>query len=129
MSGMETVRCNECGLALNEPENVPLEARTPCPRCGSRARLYSRMLTATVSPVATLATAVATGAAAMYAAAKILVRPPSPEPGYHLPQDPADVLGGGIAFGIGAAAFFVTVREVGRIWREGIFKREDIFKL
>jgi hypothetical protein len=60
-------------------------------------------------------TAVATGVAGLYAAGQVLV--PAPEPGYHVQHDHADVLGGAI-FGIGAAAAVVTVRELGRMWRD-----------
>lgn len=35
---MEPVYC-ACGVELNEPPNVPVESRQPCPRCGSTARV------------------------------------------------------------------------------------------
>ncbi len=81
----EPVRCGNpsCGLVLDEPENVPYEERQPCPECRSRERLYSRTLEARVTATATLVPTaiVATAAAAAYAVTKILVGPPSPEPG------------------------------------------------
>ena len=35
---VETVRCGECGAAVGEPANTPLDARVPCPSCGSKSR-------------------------------------------------------------------------------------------
>lgn len=50
----EPVRCGNqtCGIVLDEPPNVPENDRTPCPACGSRARLYSKTLTDTVNVAA-----------------------------------------------------------------------------
>jgi len=64
----------------------------------------------------TPATAVATGAAAVYATAKILVRPPAPEPGYHLAHRHGDVVGETIIFCLGGAALVITARAFARRW-------------
>ncbi|MEP6910578.1 MAG: hypothetical protein ABI896_09145 [Actinomycetota bacterium] len=54
---MEPVRCGNllCGVLLKEPENIPFADRVPCPRCGSRRRLYSRMLAGQITATGTLA--------------------------------------------------------------------------
>jgi PHP family Zn ribbon phosphoesterase len=39
MSGNETnTSCSQCGAHIEEPQCTPVEARAPCPACGSLAR-------------------------------------------------------------------------------------------
>jgi hypothetical protein len=52
----------------------------------------------------------ATGAAYAYART-ILVRPGQPEPGYHLPHEPADV-GGAVVLLMAGAALVFSTRQV-----------------
>ncbi len=114
------VRCGNpsCGRVLDEPENLPSEERQPCPTCGSRTRLYSQTLEARVTATATLVptAVVATVAAAAYAVTKILVAPPSPEPGYHTMQRHGDVVGESILFGLGVVGLVAFGRGVRRRW-------------
>lgn len=55
------VRCGKCQTRLNEPFNLALEKRTPCPKCGSTTRAYPVSLearsTAQVRATATVAPA------------------------------------------------------------------------
>ena len=89
----EPVLCGNCKMLVDEPMHVPLDERQPCPTCGSRNRLYGKALTAHVRSSASLATVfVAASAAAGYAVARIMQRPPSPEPGYHLQDNRGDVV-------------------------------------
>lgn len=121
----EPVHCGnpECGALLNEPMNVPLGERHPCPACGSRQRLYSQTLTADVSTRATLTPVViAATAAAAYAVAQIAVRPPSPEPGYHPQHQHGDLVGESIWFGLAVAGLVAVGRAVERRWRGATFK-------
>ena len=39
--GEQSVSCGGCGLPLDQTANMPVEQRTPCPRCGSLARHFS----------------------------------------------------------------------------------------
>jgi len=116
----EPIRCGNpsCAAVLEEPPNVPYEARLPCPKCGSRARLYSQTLEARVTATATLVPTaiVATAAAAAYAVTKILVAPPSPEPGYHTMHRQGDVVGESILFGLGVAGLIAVGRGVRQRW-------------
>lgn len=41
--------CNECGEQIDESTNTPIEQRTPCPLCGSKARLYKMELNGEVT--------------------------------------------------------------------------------
>jgi hypothetical protein len=116
----EPIRCGNpsCAAVLEEPRNVPYEERLPCPKCRSRERLYSRTLEARVTATATLVprAIVATAAAAAYAVTKILVAPPSPEPGYHTMQRHGDVVGESILFGLGVAGLVAFGRGVRQRW-------------
>jgi hypothetical protein len=116
----EPVRCGNpsCGRVLDERENVPYEERRPCPKCGSRTRLYSQTLEARVTATATLVPTaiVATAAAAAYAVTKILVAPPSPEPGYHTMHRQGDVVDESILFGLGVAGLIAVGRGVRQRW-------------
>ena len=40
-----TVACGQCGKILNEPSDLSPEKRTPCPQCGSQARVFSVTVT------------------------------------------------------------------------------------
>lgn len=42
------VKCGECGVALSESVNTPVEVRAPCPCCGSTKRTFEVHLTASV---------------------------------------------------------------------------------
>jgi hypothetical protein len=113
------VRCGNpgCRNVLDESENLPYEERQPCPKCGSLARLYGRDLAGEVQVVGTLTTAVvASAAAAVYAAAKMLVRPPSPEPGYHPTHKQGDVVGESILFGLAVAGLAAFSRGMRIRW-------------
>jgi hypothetical protein len=113
----EPVRCGKCRAELDEPMNVPLDERQPCPRCGSRSRLYSQTLTARATATASLVPAfVGATAAAGYAVARIMQRPPSPEPGYHFPHKHGDVVGESILVGLAAAGLVGVARGVRRRW-------------
>ncbi|HEY8844896.1 MAG TPA: hypothetical protein VIM23_13430 [Gaiellaceae bacterium] len=114
----EPVRCGQCRTILEEPPNVPRDERLPCPKCGSRTRLYSQPLEARVTATATLVPTlvVATGAAAAYAVAKILVPPRAPEPGFHPPHRQGDLVGESILFGLGVAGLVAVGRGVRRRW-------------
>lgn len=35
-------RCADCGHRIDEPSDTPAEKRTPCPKCGSTTRSFSR---------------------------------------------------------------------------------------
>jgi hypothetical protein len=110
---------------LDEPMNVPYDKREPCPTCGSRKRLYSQQLTAQVRATATLVPVfIASAAAGVYAAARIMVRPPSPEPGYHPPQKYGDVVGESILVAIGVAGLIAFGRGV-----RARFRTEPRFRL
>jgi phage FluMu protein Com len=118
----EPVRCSNCKMLLEEPMNVPLEERQPCPTCGSHNRLYSQPLTAQVRSTASLvAVFVAAAATVGYTVAKILQRQPSPEPGYHL-QHKHDLVGEGIVFGIAAACLIGFARSLRRRWSGSTFQ-------
>lgn len=95
------MRCSDCGLDLLERENTPFDSGKPCPRCGSRNRLFAHTFTASQQAQATLTKTVTRSLTAsvtalvrlkrvvlgarlwIYARTQILVRPPSPEPAYH----------------------------------------------
>jgi hypothetical protein len=114
----EPVRCGQCRTILDEPPNVPKEERQPCPTCGSDRRLYSQTLEAGSTVTARLlpTAVVATASAAIYGSAKIFLRPPTPEPGYHPPHKPGDVVGESILFGLGVAGLIAVGRGVRRRW-------------
>lgn len=61
MAEADLVECGNCGRALEEPPNVPIDRRMPCPGCGSNARKYfvslKAELRATAHLTATLSTA------------------------------------------------------------------------
>lgn len=44
-----SVQCKDCGLALPQPASLPVEQRTPCPQCGSTARLINIHIAASVT--------------------------------------------------------------------------------
>ncbi len=37
----DTVACGKCGEVLNEPSDLAPEQREPCPKCGSKTRVFS----------------------------------------------------------------------------------------
>jgi hypothetical protein len=39
-SNKHIVRCNDCGIVLDEAIDIPAEQRTPCPECGSIKREF-----------------------------------------------------------------------------------------
>ena len=41
------VNCGDCGLLLDEDPGAPLEARQPCPHCGSMTRAFQAQFNAT----------------------------------------------------------------------------------
>jgi hypothetical protein len=43
--GQEQVKCNHCGMALDEPPSIPPSQRLPCPHCGSTSRSFSVSIT------------------------------------------------------------------------------------
>lgn len=47
-SSTPTVKCAGCGLKLDE-EAVPVAQRSPCPECGSTARMFEMRLSGSVS--------------------------------------------------------------------------------
>ena len=42
-------KCNQCGTLIDEPINTALDLRSPCPSCGSKARLYAIELMGEIS--------------------------------------------------------------------------------
>ena len=46
---MTVVKCNDCGTILDEPSDTPAGERTPCPSCGSKARLFEVKLENSIS--------------------------------------------------------------------------------
>jgi hypothetical protein len=119
----EPVQCANCKMLLDEPRNVPLEERQPCPTCSSRNRLHSKTLTAQVRSTASLATVfVAASAVAGYAVARIMQHPPSPEPGYHLQHKHGDVVGEGVVLGIAVAGLIGFARGARRRWGGSTFR-------
>jgi DNA-directed RNA polymerase subunit RPC12/RpoP len=42
---VESAVCAECGFELDEPVDVPVEERTPCPSCGSTRRVVTASAT------------------------------------------------------------------------------------
>jgi DNA-directed RNA polymerase subunit RPC12/RpoP len=38
----EKVKCNKCGMELNESSDIQPKMRTPCPSCGSISRLFEK---------------------------------------------------------------------------------------
>jgi hypothetical protein len=48
------VRCNNCGILIDEPPNIAFEKRKPCSSCGSLNRKYEKLLEATISMQAKL---------------------------------------------------------------------------
>lgn len=36
----QTMKCQDCGEVLEEPSDLPLEGRSPCPKCGSESRHF-----------------------------------------------------------------------------------------
>lgn len=42
------MKCGACGAELDEPANTPIQARVPCPVCGSTKRLVTLYLSASV---------------------------------------------------------------------------------
>jgi len=51
---MDGVFCGNCGRLLEEAGGLQSDERTPCPACGSKARKYSIVLTATTAPLSSL---------------------------------------------------------------------------
>lgn len=45
----QSVKCGECGAALDEPVGAPVEARVPCPSCASTKRAFGVHLAASVA--------------------------------------------------------------------------------
>jgi hypothetical protein len=110
---VEKVRCGMCKSVLDEPQNVPSDARHPCPECGSLSRLHEKHLAGSVNATGTLTAAfVASAAAAVYAAARIFVRPPGPEPGYHPLHGHGDVVGESILVALGVAGLVAVGRRI-----------------
>jgi len=44
----QAVKCGGCGVALSEPVDTPVEARAPCPSCGSTKRAFEVHVTDSV---------------------------------------------------------------------------------
>lgn len=65
---------------------------------------------------------IAATAAAAYVVAKVAVRPPAPEPGYHSHHPHGDYVGEGIWFGLAVAGLVAAGRAVERRWRRATFK-------
>jgi hypothetical protein len=42
------VECGQCGARLDEPSDLAIEDRAPCPACGSLGRHFKKTITATV---------------------------------------------------------------------------------
>jgi hypothetical protein len=38
---VKEIACGQCGTALDEPSDTPIEDRSPCPACGSTLRRYA----------------------------------------------------------------------------------------
>ena len=72
-------------------------------------RAPSGTLTLSADPP-TIIVGVASGAALVYAGAKMMVTPPGPEPGYHLTHQLGDLIGGGILVTVGVAAIYAGAR-------------------
>jgi DnaJ-class molecular chaperone len=51
---METVVCNACKTNFQAETDVSVDARKPCPSCGSTARLFSQTIEVNVTPQVTL---------------------------------------------------------------------------
>ena len=51
---METVVCNACHTEFQDEADAPLDARKPCPSCGSITRLFPIVVEGTVTLQATL---------------------------------------------------------------------------
>jgi DNA-directed RNA polymerase subunit RPC12/RpoP len=47
----ETVKCNKCGIVLNETSDTQPDKRVPCPSCGSTSRLFAHTAIVTVGLV------------------------------------------------------------------------------
>lgn len=47
---MTRVLCKNCGDKLDEMPKAVAYQRTPCPRCGSRLRLFQKYLAASITP-------------------------------------------------------------------------------
>lgn len=47
-SPIASVECAKCGAELGERDNVPVENRTKCPRCGDTARVFKVTLSSTI---------------------------------------------------------------------------------
>lgn len=43
------VTCARCGAPIDEPTDLPAEERSPCSRCGSRARAFAAKVASTVT--------------------------------------------------------------------------------
>jgi hypothetical protein len=59
-----------------------------------------------------LAVLAAGGTAVIGVAAHMMVTPPPPDLGYHLPTDHHDIFGTGVFVGVGVAALYATLRAV-----------------
>lgn len=40
VEGDDMTICNECGEPMEEPTNISIDQRSPCPSCDSKARFY-----------------------------------------------------------------------------------------
>jgi DNA-directed RNA polymerase subunit RPC12/RpoP len=43
-----TVKCQACGEILDEPTSTPVDERSPCPNCGSKARHFEVVISGTI---------------------------------------------------------------------------------
>ncbi len=43
-----TMKCQDCDEVLNEPTDTPVDQRSPCPNCGSKARHFEVVISETI---------------------------------------------------------------------------------
>ena len=48
-----TVTCGNCGLLLDEPQDLAPALRQPCARCGSTTRTFHKTLSGTLTAIGT----------------------------------------------------------------------------
>ena len=46
---IQVMKCQDCRETLEEPFDLPLERRTPCPKCGSKARHFEVIVSETAT--------------------------------------------------------------------------------
>ncbi len=61
-SVISNVACSNCETRLAEPQDLPIENREPCPRCGSKSRIFFVSMAGTVNIEARAAISVVPGA-------------------------------------------------------------------